>query len=165
LAGRGLPQGADVRVRGGQIVSKEVPAATKELIDTLYAPDSAGFASTAADVELLTQRIEAAKAGERSEHLARLRTLVTGGVPEARLAAVKTLSQVKDIDSSPALIAALSDPDWGVVLAADEGLRFMGRKTTSAPLGERPDAKARAAAVEYWKTWYHALRPDAEFEN
>jgi len=165
LAGRGLPEGADVRVRGGQVVPKDVPSATKKLIDTLFAPDDPGFASIAADVELLTQRIEAAKADERSEHVARLRTLATSGVPEARLAAVKTLSQVKDIDSSPALIVALADPDWGVVLAADEGLRFMSRKTTSAPLGERSDAKARAAALEHWKSWYRALRPDAEFEN
>ena len=165
LAGRGLPPGAEVRVRGGQIVSKEVPAATKELIDVLFTADHPGFASIAADVELLSQRIRAAQDDERSEHLARLRTLATRGVPEARLAAVKTLSRVKDIDSGQALIAALADPDWGVVLAADEGLRFMGRKTISVSLGERPDAKARAAAVDYWKKWYVALRPDAEFEN
>lgn len=165
LAGRGLPAGDKVRVRGGQIVPHDVPQSTKELIDILLAPDNASFAAIAADVELLKARLNAAEEKERGEHVSRLRTLTARGIPEARLAAVKVLSQIKDLESSPVLIAALDDPDWQVVLAADEGLRFMGRKTKSVPLGEKTDAKARAAAISHWKTWYVALQPDAEFAN
>jgi hypothetical protein len=78
---------------------------------------------------------------------------------------VKVLSRVKDLDSAPALIAALDDPDWQIVLAADEGLRFMGRKTKSVTLRDQTDDKARAAAVSHWKAWYTTLEPDAEFSN
>ncbi len=165
LAGRGVPAGEKLRVRGGQIVAQEIPQSTKELIDVLFAPDHASFPAIAADVELLRSRLHTAEPKERGEHLARLRRLVARGIPDARLAAVKVLSQVKDLDSGPELIAALDDPDWQVVLAADEGLRFMGRKTKSVPLGDKIDAKARAAAIAHWKTWYVAIEPDAEFEN
>ncbi|HUE74644.1 MAG TPA: hypothetical protein VMP01_27500 [Pirellulaceae bacterium] len=165
LAGRGLPAGDKVRVRGGQIVPHDVPQSTKELIDILFAPDHGSFAAMAADVDLLKARLNAADEKERGEHVSRLRTLTARGTAEARLAAVTVLSQIKDFESGPALIAALDDPDWQVVLAADEGLRFMGRKTKSVPLADRTDDKARAAAVAHWKTWYVALRPDAEFAN
>jgi hypothetical protein len=59
---------------------------------------------------------------------------------------------------------ALDDPDWQVVLAADEGLQFIGRKIAPS-LGEKPDDQARTAAVQRWKQWYLAVRPDAEFDN
>lgn len=165
LAGRGMPASGQLRVRGGQIVPKDVPQSTKELIDILFNPDHPAFPAIAADVELLKQRVNAADAKERSEHLSRLRRLVSRGGPDARLAAVKVLSQIKDLESGAVLIAALDDPDWQVVLAADEGLRFMGRKTTSVPLGDKPDSKIRAAAKNHWKTWLVTLRPDAEFRD
>ena len=165
LAGRGLPTSEKLRVRGGQIVPQDVPQSTRELIDILFAPDHASFAAIAADVELLKTRLNAAEAKERSEHVERLRTLVVRGTAEGRIAAVQVLSQIKDLESSPALIAALDDPDWQVVLAADEGLRFMGRKTKSVALGDKSDAKARAAAVAHWKSWYVGIQPDAEFAN
>ena len=165
LAGRGLPASDKLRIRGGQIVPQDVSQSTQELIDILFAPDHAQFAAIAADVELLKMRLNAAEPKDRGEHFQRLRTLVMRGTAEARIAAVKVLSQVKDLESSPALIAALDDPDWQVVLAADEGLRFMGRKTKSVPLGDKSDAKARAAAIAHWKSWYVTVQPDAEFAN
>jgi hypothetical protein len=165
LAGRGVPGNPqEVRVRGGQIVPKQVPTPTAELFDTLSKPDSPNFAAVAADVEILRERLLAAEAKERAEYLTKLRTLVSIGVPEARLTAVKLLSQLRDLESVPALILALDDPDWQVAVAADEGLQFIGRRI-SPGLGENPDDAARAAAVQRWKQWYLAVRPDAEFEN
>ena len=97
--------------------------------------------------------------------LQRLRTLAATGVPDARVAAVRVLSQLRDIESCPALLAALDDPDWQVVMAADEGLQFVGWKTGGVNLlGDRPDKNARAAAKERWKTWYLTVKPDAEVE-
>ena len=165
LAGRGVPGNTqDVRVRGGQIVPKQVPTPTAELIETLSKPDSPTFLAVAADIDVLRERLVTAEATERAGYLTKLRTLVANGVPEARLCAVKLLSQLRDMESVPALILALDDPDWEVAVAADEGLQFIGRKIT-AGLGDKPNKDARIAAVKRWKDWYLAVRPDAEFEN
>jgi HEAT repeat protein len=165
LAGRGLPGEIEqFRVRDGQVVAKEIAIPTVELIDILSRPDDAAFASIAADVELLRQRVEAANDTERPEHLAQLRKLATSGVPDARLAAVRVLGRLKDVASGPTLIAALGDPDWQVAKAADEALRFLGRKGPAGALGEKRDEKARAAAIESWKAWFLAIRPDADLD-
>ncbi len=166
LAGRGLPaEVQEVRVRGGQVAAKRLANPTTELIDILSKPDHSMFAAVAADVDLLRDRLKAAKPEEKKELLHRLRTLAATGVPDARVTAVRVLSQLRDIESCPALLAALDDPDWQVVMAADEGLQFVGWKTSGVNLlGEKPDNKARASAKERWKTWYLTVRPDAELE-
>jgi hypothetical protein len=166
LAGRGLPtEVQEVRVRGGQVAPKRLANPTSELIEILGKPDHVMFAAVAADVDLLRDRLKAAKPEEKKVYLQRLRTLAATGVPDARATAVRVLSQLRDLESCPALLAALDDPDWQVVLAADEGLQFMGWKTSPLNLlGEKPDNKARSAAKEHWKTWYLTVRPDAELE-
>lgn len=165
LAGRGLPtEIQEVRVRGGQVAAKKIANPTSELIDILSRADHPMFAAVVADIDLLRDRLKASPAEERKEHLARLRALVTTGVPDARVSAVRVLSLLRDLDSCPALIAALEDPDWQVVLAADDGLQFVGWKTATTSLGDKPDNKARAAAKQRWTQWYLAIRPDAELE-
>lgn len=165
LAGRGLPtEVKEVRVRGGQIAPKRLANPTSELVEILSKADHAMFPAVAADVELLRDRIKAAQPEEKKEYLTRLRSLAATGVPEARATAVRVLSLLRDLESCPALLAALDDPDWQVVLAADEGLQFMGWKTGKSTLTDKPDDKARAAAKERWKTWYLAVRPDADVE-
>ena len=165
LAGRGLPtEIQEVRVRGGQVAAKKIAIPTNELIEILSKADHSQFAAVVADVDLLRDRIKAATADERQEHLKRLRALAATGVPDARVTAVRVLSLLRDLESCPAVIAALDDPDWQVVLAADEGLKFMGWKTGGAALADKPDNKARAAAKDRWKQWYLTIRPDAELE-
>ena len=60
--------------------------------------------------------------------------VVLDGLDYRAWRSVKVLSQLRDLDSCPTLIQALDDPDWEVVLAAEEGLQFMGYKTTAASL-------------------------------
>lgn len=166
LAGRGLPEDPQaVRIRGGQIVSKKVDLSLAELIDVLFQPEHAAFASAAADVEYLRDQLLAQKSDERGQHLTRLRTLAATGAGDARLTAVKVLGQLRDLDSSEALIRALGDSDWRVVLAADESLRLIGRSVAPSRLGEKPEEKARAAAAEKWKQWYVTIRPDVQFDQ
>jgi hypothetical protein len=165
-AGRGLP--ADVqaaRIRAGRIVPGPVDASAKELIDILFTPFHGQFATVSLDVELLRDKLAACSAEQRAEQLARLRTLVESGTPAARLAAVKVLGLLRDLDSVPALILALSDADWRIAVAADESLQFLARQTSPSRLTEQPNEKDRTAAVARWKQWYLAIRPDAEFEN
>jgi hypothetical protein len=166
VAGRGLPEDTQaVRVRGGQVVSKKVDLSPKELIEVLLQPEHASFAAAAADVEYLAEQLSAAKPATRAELTARLWRVTESGVADARLAAVKVLGKLRDLESGETLVLALDDPDWRVVLAADEALRQIGRSITPSGLGDKPDPKARAAAIQRWKQWFVNVRPDAEFEN
>jgi hypothetical protein len=166
LAGRGLPEDPEaVRVRRGQIVSKKVDLSVAELIDVLFQPEHDSFPAAVADADYLRDQLLALEPADRAEHLAKLRSLAMTGTGDARLAAAKILGQLRDLDSGATLIAALADPDWRVVLAADESLRLIGRSIAPSSLGEKPDDKARAAATTKWKQWYVTIRPDAQFEN
>jgi hypothetical protein len=165
-AGRGLPEDpAAVRLRGTQVVSKKSDLSPKELIEVLSQPEHPSFAAAVADVEYLSQQLAPLDAPSRGELLTKLRAVVRTGVADARLSAVQVLGRVRDLASGPTLVAALDDADWRVVLAADESLRNIGRSLKSSGLGEKPDAKARATAIQRWKQWYVAIRPDAQFEN
>jgi hypothetical protein len=165
-AGRGLPADPEaVRVRGSQVVSKKLDLPPGELIEILLQPDHAAFAAALADGDFLAGQIAAADAARRGELLARLRTVARAGVGDARLAATQVLGKVRDLESGPTLVAALDDPDWRVVLAADEALRNIGRSLAPSSLGEKPDKAARAKVVQHWKQWYVTIRPDAQFEN
>jgi len=53
----------EVRVRGGQVAAKRLANPTTELIEILSKPDHAMFAAVAADVDLLRERLKAAKPG------------------------------------------------------------------------------------------------------
>lgn len=166
LAGRGLPGAAkEVRIRAGQIVPKEVSLTTAQMIDTLQQPQSPQYSGVAADVQVLTEHLQAAPAAEQAEHLTRLRDLAANGARNARLAAVQVLGRLRDIESGPVLIAALDDADMQIVQAADQALQMLGRKITATPLSESSDQATREAAIEGWKKWYLAVRPDAEFDN
>ncbi len=166
LAGRGLPADlAAVSTRGGQIVARQATATAKELIEILGRPTDAKFASVAADTAWIGERLAQAPDKDRAELISRLRTLAAIGVADARLAAVEVLGMARDLDSAPVLILALDDEDARVALAADESLKSIARQLSAPSLGEKPTGQARAAAVQRWKQWYLAIRPDAEFEN
>ncbi|MDX1946252.1 MAG: hypothetical protein SFU86_12705 [Pirellulaceae bacterium] len=166
LAGRGLPAAPQaVRTRGGQIVEQGMGITATQLIDVLFQPDHPQLHEVASDVELLRDKLAALSERERGEQIARLRGLAITGVPETRLAAVRVLGLARDLDGAVTLIATLSDPDWRVVQAADESLRFLGRKVSSVALGEKPNGQVRQTAIDHWKQWFLALRPDAEFDN
>jgi hypothetical protein len=64
------------------------------------------------------------------------------------------------------LIFALSDPDWRIVMAARDSLRFMSRKPAGFGLiiadGTRPDKPVWEKAQADWTNWLLSVRPDAE---
>jgi HEAT repeat protein len=99
---------------------------------------------------------------KRTSQLERLRAMVTNENFDARLAAVKTLARSRELDNVPALIYALSDPDWRVVEAARDGLAFISRKFQG--YGPPPQATVEQvqAAQAKWKQWYLAIRPDGQ---
>jgi hypothetical protein len=100
---------------------------------------------------------------KRSGERARLRALVSSGAYEARLATVRLLGRVRDLDNAPLLIYALTDPDVRVVMEADRGLRFLSRKFEGVGLPAEPKPHSIKDAIAAWKEWYRSIRPSAEF--
>lgn len=100
---------------------------------------------------------------KRANELLRLRRMVMNGSYQARLTAVKTISRDRNIDNVPVLIFALSDPDYRVVKAAQNGLRYISRRVDGFGLvvtDKRPTKPQYDAAKARWEEWYRSIRPD-----
>ncbi len=167
LAGRGLPENPqEVRVRGQrEIVAREADRAVGELLEVLAQPTHPDFTSLTSDGVYLAEQISREPADSRGALIAQVRKLVRSGSAEARLAAVGILGELRDLDSSVTLIAALDDADWRVVQGADAALARIGRSIAPSKLGLKPTPQNRAAAIAQWKSWYTSVRPDAQFDN
>ncbi len=166
VSGRGLPaNNQEVAVRSGRIVQTKVNVTAAQLVDILHLSEHRAFATVTGDLELLRERLAALPAVEQTPLLAKLRGLVVSGVADSRLAAVKVLGMMRDLTAAEALIAALDDPDWRVVLAADDSLRLIGRIISPSTLSEKANKLARTEAIQTWKRWLLTIRPDAEFLN
>lgn len=98
----------------------------------------------------------------RGEKMAALRALVLHEDNLRRLVAVKVLAGLQDLDSVPALLFALTDPDLDVCREAHNGLRLISRKIDSFPLSSDPTPKEYLDLKKKWTNWYLKLRPDAE---
>lgn len=165
-AGRGLPPNSqEVAIRAGRIVQSKAPVAAEKLVDILHTPEHRAFALVASDFELIREPLAALPPDARSAQLARLRALVTSGNAPARLAAVKLLGAFRDLPSAEALIAALEDPDWRVVVSADDSLRLIARIVSPSALSDKPSPQQQADLIKGWRGWLLAIRPDAEFLN
>jgi hypothetical protein len=160
VGGMGLPKKtSDLQERDGKLVEEVLAGTVDELVTTIEKatpPELARLAEAPARWKLDPDVLK------RSGEIAKLKALVSSGAVEARLATVKTLARIRELDNVPLLIHAMSDPDMRVVREADKGLRFISRKFEGVGLPEEPketDAKKAAAA---WKTWYQSIRPTAE---
>ncbi|MHB8902445.1 MAG: hypothetical protein ACYC6Y_27100, partial [Thermoguttaceae bacterium] len=100
-----------------------------------------------------------------SQQAGRLRQMAGGASADQRLTAVQTLARTGTLDDVSTLIYALSDPVPEVVLAARDGLRRISRKIQGlGPPDDFTEAERRTA-IDAWKAWCLAIRPDTEFEN
>ncbi|WP_254513704.1 hypothetical protein [Anatilimnocola floriformis] len=166
VAGRGLPaNNQEVAIRSGRIVQTKVNVTAAQLVEILHQPEHRAFATVNGDLELLRERLVALPPAELPPLLTRLRGLVVTGVADARLSAVRVLGQMRDLSAAESLIAALDDPDWRVVLAADESLRSLGRIVSPSNLSDKPNKTVRQESIQAWKRWLLNIRPDAEFLN
>jgi hypothetical protein len=85
------------------------------------------------------------------------------GAYQARLTSVKTISRDRSIDNIPYLIFALSDPDYRVVKAAENGLRYISRRVNGFGLKVGKDELTEPQLLEAqgnWEAWYRSFRPD-----
>ncbi len=147
----------------GKVVTSDGTKAVADILAMLDDP-KAPAAEFVSDVP--EKLVLSADPKERSLQLARLRRMIINGTFQGRLTAAKTLGTVRDLDSAPALIFALSDPDWRIAKAARDSLRFMSRKDNGFGFvveeGVRPEPPAWKEAQKNWTNWLLSVRPDAE---
>jgi hypothetical protein len=161
--GRGLPREvASARLQEGTIVTDGLAATADDLIRVLADSDHPDHWYL---IHHPDELVNAANRAVLATHGNRLRLLLSQGSPEARRLAVRGLSQTRDLDRVPLLVAALADPDWRVVMEADNGLRLVSRRFEGFDLPSRRDEVARRRVIRAWKDWYLTMRPDAEFDD
>ena len=89
--------------------------------------------------------------------------MIMNGAYQARLTAVKTVGRDRNIDNIPFLIFALSDPDFRVAKAAQNGLRYISRRVDGfvPVVGEKELTEPQyESAKGKWGSWYLSFRPD-----
>ena len=149
--------------QNGKVITEDVNKPVSELLKMIDDPKSATADLASAIPTKITLPTDPK---ERSQVLARLRRMAINGVFEGRVLACKTLGTVRDLDSAPALIFALSDPDYRVVVAARDALQFMSRNNQTYGLvveeGSVPDKQLVQAAQKKWTEWLLSVKPDAE---
>jgi len=160
IGGRGIPKDTSrIELQNGNIVARPLLGPGEALIRALENPDSRRFDESVERLaDLPSDQFEklAAKYGDK------IRQLVRSKSPEARLAAVKALGTTRDLDNVEMLIYALTDPDYRVVRAANDGLLRIRRVPVVIALPENFSEEDRRLLVEKWKAWYQTIRPSAD---
>jgi hypothetical protein len=162
VAGMGLPP--DVKAiqatASGKLVDEGIVIPTEQILEMIHSGENDEVTRLAEEREAL---VLSSDKSERISQLEKLRNIVGAGNFHARMLAVTTLSKVRDLDSVPKLLYALTDPDPAIVLQADKGLRFISRKVNGVglPASEPTTAQIKAAKAE-WQAWYLSIRPNAE---
>ncbi len=162
VGGRGLPKQTDrAELRQGKVVARPLLGPAEELLARLDDRDTPDFDAALAMLSEIPPEQVATLAGEQA---AKLQRLAADRTPEARLAAVSALAKSPSYDHVPTLIYALTDPDLQITRVARDALRRISRKPKGFGLPDQPSDLDRRRAVEGWKQWFLAIRPDAEFD-
>lgn len=162
LSGRGIPKDTDrLTVRDGQVVSLEEVRLTQQLIDAVGSPESINNAETLDAISQLPPKESRVLA---TQHAEKLRAMLRGDSPEAKVTVAKTLGRSGDLSNVPALILLLSDENAAVVLEARDALRRLSRRFDGFGLTEESGEVERDKAIQAWKDWYRQIEPDVEYE-
>jgi hypothetical protein len=160
VGGMGLPKKtADLQERDGKVIEELLAGTIEELVTTIEKatpPELERLAESPARWKLDSDVLK------RSGEIVKLKSLVGSGAYEARLATVRALARVRELDNVPLLIFAMSDADVRIAREADKGLRFISRKFDGVGLSEEPKAGEVKGAIAAWRGWYLSIRPAAE---
>lgn len=163
VAGRGLPRDtARVDLKNGRLIARPSLATARQWMAALDDPSGADFAAAA---DLLANLAAADAPALLAAEGSRLVRLAARGAPPARIAALRVLSHSRNLDYAPVLILALGDAHPGVMRAGERGLQWLSRKLGTAELPDQPTEAARRKAIDEWKAWCSAVRPDMNFLN
>ena len=101
---------------------------------------------------------------QRAAQFERLERLVRGSRSwQTRRVAALVLSSSDELLVAPALIFALSDPDFRVRIYARDGLRFISRKFEGFGMPSDPTDSQLKDAQQRWRAWYRTVRPGFTF--
>ncbi|MEM6330925.1 MAG: prenyltransferase/squalene oxidase repeat-containing protein [Planctomycetota bacterium] len=154
---RGLPKYTPgLKLVEGQFVIEQTEAAVSDLLNMLDDDAAEKIDQLANNPTALVLTGELDEAAEQ-----RLRQVVRGGSPGARLLAVRTLGRTGKLDHVPTLIYAMTDPDRRVTLEARDALRFVSRRFEGFGLADNFTDRQRYEARDKWKSWYLSIKPGA----
>ncbi|HMO14264.1 MAG TPA: hypothetical protein PKD64_01415 [Pirellulaceae bacterium] len=156
VGNEGFGDGVLEERRGGGVFSQEVQRDVDEMLELLDGQS---------DDELRERLIKSIEetdfaSGSLASQLGKLREYLNHRDADIRLVVVKKIGKVRDLDSVPGLIFALTDPDERVGVAAHDGLRFISRKVDSFALSPDPTLGELAEMKKRWIDWYFSVRPD-----
>ena len=162
VGGRGIPKDTSkVELRGGQVVPRSLLGPAERLLAALGNPEGKDFDS---NVEVLAELPSDTLESLSAKHKEQIRRLVAISRRRRRLAAVRALGKTRDLDNADVLIYALTDPEPGVVRAANEGLLRISRSPSLVQLPDEFSDEDRRLVMEKWKAWYRAIRPKADVD-
>ncbi len=160
--GRGLPTSADaddIVIRDGQLISLSELQSSQSLlerIDELNAVDEETL------LQLSRMPARSLQSFLTTDRIREARAWLNNADVEVRLAAVDLLAKSGDAKHAPALIAALSDPDYAVVEAAHEALKRISRnaKMPRLPASDVNNFPEQLKSVKNaWAEWYRTIDP------
>lgn len=156
VSGRGLPKNlATAKLKRGQVVVEIAEVGVADFLNMMEQGEADRLDSLAADPSaLVVGEMTAADAD-------RLAQVLRNGTPALRRLATRALGRGGELDSVPALLYALTDPDRAVAREARDGLRFISRRPLGFAMPDDFDDDERYFALEQWQRWYKTLRPEA----
>ena len=160
--GKGFKSDVILKEKGDKIQSGSVERSVADMLQLLNNPDQDEwelYLNSLDDLSLDSDKVS------RNQQLATLRGLVTHQNYRARIIAVKFLSKQRSLDNVPAFIYALTDPDPRVVVAANEALRFVSRKTDAKRVDENVSTSDVNQLKRKWKAWFVKVKPDGILLN
>ena len=160
VGGRGLPKDTrNVRIKGGQLVSRPAAVTIDSLLTALEDPsDEAAQEDLVASAEELNLSADPA---ERKKQIERVKQMIASRSNAARRLAVKLLVKNREFDYAPLLILAITDDDVALAREAHYGLRALSRKFVGFDWPEKPEIEARRQLAQKWQSWYRGVRSDS----
>jgi len=160
--GRGLPTSADaddIVLRDGQLVSLSELQSSQSLLERI---DELSTMDEETLLQLSRMSARSLQSFLTTDRIQGARFWLNDANIEVRLAAIDLLAKSGDAKNAPALIAALSDPEYAVVEAAHEALKRISRNAKTLRL-PAPDIRNFSDQLETirksWCEWYRGIDP------
>ncbi len=163
IGGRYLPEDlSKIRLQDGKVVGVQPAGDLDTLMELVNSGKAVDVRKLVTQIDQLQVRSERAVDRSRVE---RLKKIVSSGNYLARLAAVRSLANTRDLDHAPVLIYALSDPDWRVAREARDGLRLLTGRFATFGMPDRPTRAQQRDEQLAWRDYIKAIRPDLEIPD
>ena len=160
--GRGLPVSADaddIVLRDGQLVSLSELQSSQSLLERI---DELSTMDEETLLQLSRMPARSLQSFLTTDRIQGARFWLNDADVEVRLAAMDLLAKSGDVKNAPALIAAMSDPEYAVVEAAHEALKRISRNAKALRL-PASDARNFSDQLETirknWQDWYREIDP------